>query len=1090
MRAMPSWKQTTPLVLLAALLAAAAAVVWWPLDRGALGRTETLALRGLTASGPGVRLERVSTGMRLHFRRGGAQLEIPVGQVDPGRVVRLRLADVEGLAWVMVSSSKPQNELAPDPLGVGRVFPPSPDSKDLDFPLRDGAHGSIHVALRGHGSRVRLTVQSIELRSVPPPAPPAAVVLSAGLLAGGVLLLAWILLSVWGRATPPERRRLAAAGAAFLGGATLLLFVGLALEGPAEAEGSSTLRGALEKTTAFPERLLGEVRADLESLRIQSAARSGGGLRRLRLYLSPQALATLDRKREEALTQGNVLISEEGDEVTGHLALDDGEPMRVSTRLKGDWVDHLRGRASSLRIRVRGQQAILGMRRFSIQRPGTRVGHYEVLILDHMRDEGIITPRYDFVRFSLNDEPLGVMALEEFMSKELLEANGRREGVILALDEQYLWRQRRMNALLENPPPSGRGLRPVELFEQPHLSPLRTFQERAVLQDPTLRHQYREALGLMRGYIEGRLAAEEVFDLPRLGRFYAIVNLWDVAHATWWHNVRVYFNPVTRLFEPVAFDNNVPITAPRTGTKKRWLGSSLYRVRGAPRFLDAYWATLRRVREQIDSGAFEERIRRWEARHYGLLERQDSQDPPYPMHLMHDRLAVLERTRIARNADLRYVPRPPKPLRPHSAVDTFVHVYWVSAAEGAYLEFQNITDRPVVVERIEYRYGRLASPIPVASETLQVPPADRPGERLRLPVPYDPLDLDGQILVVATLDDENAGRLVAAHRYFPAAEEARFRPDTRESFLGRFPFVVFEPGRGYRIPEGDWEVESSLLVPDDAPLTIDPGATLRFAAGARLVLRTAVVAKGRPEKPIRLLAEAGPWGGLVVLQAAERSELEHVEITAVDYPSDDRWRLTGAVTFYESDVDMTEFRVIGAQTEDALNLLRSDFRLEGIGIDHVPSDAIDVDFGRGVITRSRFTDVGGDALDVSGTEVTLEDLVIRGARDKAVSVGEASTLSARGLDIADVGTGIASKDGSLARLSDSLLADVEHSAFMAYVKKPEFGPARLEVVRTGVERVGLPAIAVGASTVEIDGKSVARTELDVRRLYRTGYMAR
>jgi hypothetical protein len=229
---------------------------------------------------------------------------------------------------------------------------------------------------------------------------------------------------------------------------------------------------------------------------------------------------------------------------------------------------------------------------------------------------------------------------------------------------------------------------------------------------------------------------------------------------------------------------------------------------------------------------------------------------------------------------------------------------------------------------------------------------------------------------------------------------------------------------------------------------------------------------------------------VVVLQAGGPSVLEHVEIGGITPPAVDRWQLTGAVTFYESDVALREVRIAGTRTEDALNVLRSEFELRGLSVEGVPSDALDVDFGEGTIVGSRFADMGGDAIDVSGTRVEVADTVVRGARDKALSVGEGSTFTGQGIEAGNVGTGIAAKDGSVAVLEDSRFVDVAHAAFMAYVKKREFGPARLVVRGTALERVGRTAVPVGESTVEVDGRRAPRVELDVGRLYRTGYMAK
>ncbi len=1082
----PGSRRTRRAAVLVAAVSVLAVAAFWHLALRPSARAAAVPLGGLTVSGTGAQVERVSTGgRRVAFGPEGVLLGIPLGQEIRNRRLRLALSDVEGLAWAGVSLW-PTGAPHSNPVFLGRAFAAGSPPDTLEFALADGDYRAAHVELRPHGGAARLTLQAVELR---PPAltpPPPAVLVSVGLLVGGAVSFVWLTVSVWLSLPSASRRRLVVAALVFGIGSTALLFTALALEGTGQGHDAGVVRAALEGTAGFPSRVVGDLRSELHRAGLQSRKREGG-LRHIGVHLSPQALATLEAKREAALAGGGVLIAEAGDEVDGYLTLDGGDPVRIRTRLKGDWVDHLEGRAFSLRVRVRGQPAILGMRRFSIQRPQTRVGHYEAMVLEQMRDDGLIVPRYEFVHFSLNDEALGVMAVEEFMSKELLEANGRREGVILALDEDFLWRQRRQNALLGSAAP---GSTPVALFEAAHRSPLRTFQEGRVLQDPFLRQQYADALGLLRGYFEGRLAPEEIFDLERLGRFFAIVNLWNADHPTWWHNVRVYFNPVTRLFEPIGFDNNVPVTPPSPDAPPEWRGSDFYHLEGAERFREAYREAMARLRAQVRSGELEAWIRRWEADHFSRMGPQDYQDPPYPFGLMEARLDLLDRVEVPTREASAYDPGPAPALGPHPALVTFVHAFWVKDEAGAYLEFQNITDRPVTIDAVEYAHRRLSSRVPLDLGPLEVPAGDVPGQRLRVPVPYDPLDLDGGIHVVATLDEDHAGRTVTARRYFPAAGEVPFRPDQRERFLERFPFVGFDPGTGYRVRSGTWDVEADLRFPDDAPLLIEPGVTLRFASGTRLVVRRRVTAKGRPEEPIRLVARDNPWGGLVVLQASGRSELSHVAIEGIDYPGPDPWGLTGAVTFYESDVTMTDVRIRGTRTEDALNILRSGFHLERFEVDGAPSDALDVDFGRGRILQSRFLDLGGDAIDVSGTEVEVEALLVRGARDKALSVGEASTLRGRDIDISDVGTGIASKDGSSTEIRQGRLSNVAHAAFMAYVKKTEFGPARLVVRGVHLQSVGRIAVPVGDSTVEVDGKKAMRVELDVGQLYRTGYMAK
>ena len=106
---------------------------------------------------------------------------------------------------------------------------------------------------------------------------------------------------------------------------------------------------------------------------------------------------------------------------------------------------------------------------------------------------------------------------------------------------------------------------------------------------------------------------------------------------------------------------------------------------------------------------------------------------------------------------------------------------------------------------------------------------------------------------------------------------------------------------------------------------------------------------------------------------------------------------------------------------DALNIVRSRLALDGCELGECLSDALDGDFVTGGIERSAFHDVGGDALDFSGSEVRLADVRVRRAGDKGLSVGEASRIEAFRLDIEGCRMGAVSKDLSELTIRHSTL---------------------------------------------------------------------
>ena len=149
------------------------------------------------------------------------------------------------------------------------------------------------------------------------------------------------------------------------------------------------------------------------------------------------------------------------------------------------------------------------------------------------------------------------------------------------------------------------------------------------------------------------------------------------------------------------------------------------------------------------------------------------------------------------------------------------------------------------------------------------------------------------------------------------------------------------------------------------------------------------------------------------------------------------------------------------------------------------SDAIDIDFGEGQITRSCFNDVGGDAIDVSGAKVTAREVEIKGAGDKAISVGELSEFTGENFKISDVAIAIASKDGSKAFLTNSEISNVHKMAYASYIKKPEYTKATLKINKTQVSNCKRLSLAVSPCDIVIDGHKQRHKPFDINKLYQT-----
>ena len=67
--------------------------------------------------------------------------------------------------------------------------------------------------------------------------------------------------------------------------------------------------------------------------------------------------------------------------------------------------------------------------------------------------------------------------------------------------------------------------------------------------------------------------------------------------------------------------------------------------------------------------------------------------------------------------------------------------------------------------------------------------------------------------------------------------------------------------------------------------------------------------------------------------------------------------LTGAINFYESNVEFENVKFITSIAEDALNIINSEFLLNNVIFNHSNSDALDLDFSKGTISNFQFSEI-------------------------------------------------------------------------------------------------------------------------------------
>ena len=771
--------------------------------------------------------------------------------------------------------------------------------------------------------------------------------------------------------------------------------------------------------------------------------------RRIVLRVAPAAYQQITEVRNAAMARGVLLVGEE-DFVPATIDAGDG-PYAAEIRLKGDKSDHWATDKWSFRVHLDGRNTILGMRKFSLQSPATRNFLHEWVYHQAVARESVIALRYDFVHLFINDRDLGVYALEEHFDQRLLENNRRRSGPILKFNERLFWANQHREYLNDN-----------AYFT----SLIDGFELNRIQRDPALRALFDDAVTLLTAFRRGELPADQVFDVDVMGRYYAISDLTGSHHMNF-HNLRFYFNPLTAKFEPIAFDGN-------SGTKIYDVSGNnrRYTEAGAMDFdralfknrslIERYHHHLQRI---SDRGYLQNLIADIEPqlRAYETVIRHSYPDFQYSWETLEHNHSVIGRV-----------------LQPLVALQA----YYEGHDEGAVrIVLATIQPMPLTVESLQLDELTLQPVAPIwLNGKSPTGPIETVHASFSLPptTPW-PSDAENRLQINCTI----AGTyLIRRERVTP------WSPFDLSSITSTKPTTTLRSGAGIlHVDEATKTVsfvgrrvviDQDVLIPDGFRLYVSAGTDIEMQNGAALISCSPVVMSGTVDAPINVHSE-DQSAGLFVIGAAGESTLAHVVFQGLRAPDLPPRQLTGAVTFYESDVTLDQCRFLAADAEDALNIVRSTFKIDTCLFSHSRSDAIDVDFAKGTLSHCTFRDCGNDAIDVSGSYVELASITIVRARDKGISAGERSTVKADQIQIDDSSVAIASKDLSIVRVTDTIMRGCK-VGIAVYQKKAEFGRAYCIAERLTITDTDMPHLVEKNSVLVIDQRRVPAVKQKIAKL--------
>ncbi len=752
--------------------------------------------------------------------------------------------------------------------------------------------------------------------------------------------------------------------------------------------------------------------------------------------------AVVDRARERG-----VIEPEGNDYVSGRFQVG-GEDFKGKLRIKGKMTDHVEGRKWSFRVIAKKDGGFLGMKRFSLQHPGTRNYLCDWFYHRLSAGEGIVALRYGFCRVELNGEDLGIYAYEEHFGPELLQHNDRLNGPLLRFDPALFW-QHRLNGV--------DGVRVDDAYGTYQAAALDAYGTDDIAADPRQRRQFEEALALVQAFRRGERPAHEVFDADRTGRRLALIDLVGGHHSLDWSDVKFHYDPGAQRLEPVSYESFSAFPTTELAGAYRYTGNfreddELHtQLLSDPVVMAAYVHHLERMaRETYLDSAF--------AALKGPLDTASA--------TLYAEFPYKELDRGIYYANQRAIQRLLAAPRP-------VHAYIQGVQRDTLVLMAVPNDAlPVQVDSLRLPDGRGFAP-----QGAPIVPCRSRG-RVGLPVALrfatgpvgDSLLQDG-VKVHCRLLGSGVAHVVPAQPFALRTVEALAMPAHKEPTFRSFPFVqVDEAARMVRFTPGAWTIDRDLVIPAGYTVEAVSPLKLMLVNGAELVSRSPLRWTGQDEMPIVVTSPDSSSLGVHVITATGQSRLDHVHVSDLMRYAYDQVR-PADLSFHGSDVSLEHCRFSGTGAtlvDVALGELqvRSSVFTGG-------SDQLELHFVHAQVSGTRFQAAGDDAVSVEGGGLSLATSVIEAAGGVGVKATVRAKVVVKACDVRTKDTGLEGRDGAVLEMANGSLQAPR--SIDAAKKEMRYGPVQVTLEEVDAPNAAGTAKCGAGSRVTIDGTKVSAT---------------
>ena len=694
---------------------------------------------------------------------------------------------------------------------------------------------------------------------------------------------------------------------------------------------------------------------------------------------------------------------------------------KTSIKLVGGEMDHFSSDKWSFRCKIKDKKSILGMREFNLMHPSTRLYISSWVCNELYRKNDFVNINYHFVDVVINGDSKGIYILEEWFDKPMIEKDGNRAGLIFR--------------------PSSDGLK--------------VFKENKVKKDSSLINQLSYLNNVYNRLIKGDLEPKSFFDYNKFSKHFAYLDLLNGKHSLYHFNLIWYFNPLTKLVEPIAREwSSRSFSKIESLTYDHKDDMFINKIFSDKNFVRLYFDELQNVASSKYVINFFNEIKSDKDSILNIIYK-DYPYYDYSMdYLIRNQKYLNKRLNdfsndIVTNLDIDNQNDLKISIKNFGILDCQIHSLELNGKEKKF-------DNNFILE------GN--------------------GEKhLFLNDLYEFRDLNNleNLFIKYSLPQINELKVYTKNIFIPNNNiffKNHIRYDVSKNSIFEYDINLNDSLRIIELPKV-LELNEVVVVPPNFKLLAKAGTIIKLNKYAGIVSYSPILFKGEKNNPIFIKGDNAISNGILIKETIkDTSKLIYTHFSGLTNLYQKNWGITGSITFFKSPVNFKNCVFEdNSVSDDLVNIIKTDFKIIDCTFKNSNADALDADFATGEISHSKFYNIGNDALDFSGSIINILDTEIVNAKDKALSAGEGTTVFCKNIFVKDCEIGLTSKDDSSIFANEVKMANSK-IGYCAYNKKSIYGSGVISVEKSLLKNIQVPYLIEKGSSLVIEDKVVKIVE--------------